>query len=186
MLEDVYKDTKKRMQKTIKVLEHDLLKIRTGRASASLVEEIVVDYYGTSTPLNQLASISIPESRLIVIQPWDPSALGAIEKAILKSAELGLTPTNDGKVIRLSIPPLTEERRKELVKVVRKTGEEAKVAIRQIRRDANERLKKMKKDKEISEDDFHRGQEEVQKITDDFIKKVDDLLHEKEEEIMRF
>ena len=160
-------------------------KIRTGRASASLVEEIMIDYYGTSTPLNQLASISIPESRLITIQPWDPSVLGNIEKAILKS-DLGLTPTNDGKIIRISIPALTEERRKELVKMVHKIGEEAKVAIRQIRRDANEKLKKMKKDKEISEDQFHRGQEEVQKNTDQFIQKVDEILKKKEEEIMKF
>ncbi len=186
MIEDVYKDAKERMQKTLKVLEHDLSKIRTGRASASLVEEIMVDYYGTLTPLNQLASISVPESRLIVIQPWDPSVLSAIEKAILKSSELGLTPTNDGKVIRLSIPALTEERRKELVKVVKKTGEEAKVAVRQVRRDANEELRKMKKNKEISEDDFHRAQEEVQKITDEFIKKVDELIQKKEDEIMSF
>lgn len=186
MLDEVYKDMKARMQKTLKVLEHDLTKIRTGRASASLVEEIMVDYYGTPTPLNQLASISVPESRLITIQPWDPSSLAAIEKAILKSSELGLTPTNDGKIIRLSIPALTEERRKELVKLVKKMGEEAKVAIRQIRRDANELLKKMKKDKEISEDDLHRGQEEVQKITDEFIKKVEALLNKKEEEIMKF
>ncbi|HDD45351.1 MAG TPA: ribosome recycling factor [Candidatus Desulfofervidus auxilii] len=185
MLDEVYKDARTRMKKTLQVLEHDLGKIRTGRASVSLVEEIKVDYYGTPTPLNQLASISVPESRLITIQPWDPSSLGAIEKAILKS-DLGLTPTNDGKIIRISIPPLTEERRKELVKVVHKIGEEAKVAIRQIRRDANETLKKMKKNKEISEDEFHRGQEEVQKITDEFIKKVEEALKKKEDEILKF
>ncbi|MDL1957350.1 MAG: ribosome recycling factor [Candidatus Desulfofervidus auxilii] len=185
MLDEVYKDARTRMKKTLQVLEHDLGKIRTGRASVALVEEIKVDYYGTPTPLNQLASISVPESRLITIQPWDPSSLGAIEKAILKS-DLGLTPTNDGKIIRISIPPLTEERRKELVKVVHKIGEEAKVAIRQIRRDANETLKKMKKNKEISEDEFHRGQEEVQKITDEFIKKVEEALKKKEDEILKF
>ena len=185
MLEEIHKDTKTRMKKTIQVLEPDLGKIRTGRASPSLVEEIMIDYYGTSTPLNQLASISIPESRLITIQPWDPSILGNIEKAILKS-DLGLTPTNDGKIIRISIPALTEERRKELVKTVHKIGEEAKVAIRQIRRDANEKLKKMKKDKEISEDQFHREQEEVQKNTDQFIQKVDEILKKKEQEIMKF
>jgi len=185
MLEEIHKNTKIRMKKTIQVLEHDLGKIRTGRASASLVEEIMIDYYGTSTPLNQLASISIPESRLITIQPWDPSVLGNIEKAILKS-DLGLTPTNDGKIIRISIPPLTEERRKELAKRIHKIGEEAKVAIRQIRRDANEKLKKMKKDKKISEDEFHREQEEVQKNTNQFIQKVDEILKKKEEEIIKF
>jgi len=185
MLDEVYKDARTRMKKTLQVLEHELAKIRTGRASVALVEEIKVDYYGTPTPLNQLASISIPESRLIVIQPWDPSSLTAIEKAILKS-DLGLTPTNDGKLIRISIPPLTEERRKELVKVVHKIAEESKVAIRQIRRDANETLKRMKKNKEISEDDLHRGQEEVQKITDEFIKNVDEVTKKKEEEILKF
>jgi ribosome recycling factor len=173
------------MKKTIYVLERDLGKIRTGRASTSLVEEIGVDYYETSTPLNQLASISIPESRLITIQPWDPSALGSIEKAILKS-ELGLTPTNNGKIIRITIPALTEERRRKLVKMVNKIGEEAKVAVRQIRRDANERSKKMESKKEISEDDFHHAQGRIQEITDEFIKKVEEILKRKEEEIMKF
>jgi ribosome recycling factor len=144
-----------------------------------------ISYYGTSTPLNQVASLSIPESRLIVINPWDQSIIGEIEKEILKS-ELGLTPMNDGKVIRISIPALTEERRKELVKVVRKIAEEHKVSIRNIRRDANELLKDLKKDGDISEDDFFGAQDKVQKLTDDYIKSVDEICQEKEKEILEF
>ena len=167
-MEGLFDETKGDMQRAIKALERDLSKIRTGRASVALVEEITVEYYGSPTPLNQLASISVPDSRLITIQPWDPSALSAIEKAILKS-NIGLTPSNDGKRICINIPPLTEERRKELVKLVKKIGEEAKVSIRNLRRKANDILKKMKKNKEISEDDFYQGQEKIQKITDEFI-----------------
>ena len=144
-----------------------------------------MDYYGTSMPLNQVASISVPESRLIQIQPWDANVLPEIEKAIMRS-ELGLNPTNDGKMIRVSVPPLTEERRKDLVKLVKKMAEECRVAIRNIRRDAIERFKTMKKDKEISEDQFFKLQDEVQKITDDHIKKVDEILEKKEKEIMEF
>lgn len=184
-MEGLFDETKGDMQRAIKALERDLSKIRTGRASVALVEEIAVEYYGSPTPLNQLASISVPDSRLITIQPWDPSALSAIEKAILKS-NIGLTPSNDGKRICINIPPLTEERRKELVKLVKKIGEEAKVSIRNLRRKANDILKKMKKNKEISEDDFYQGQEKIQKITDEFIEKVEGILSKKEDEIMKF
>lgn len=185
MVEELFNQTKGDMQTVIKVLERGLSKIRTGRASVALVEEIMIEYYGNPTPLNQLASISIPDSRLITIQPWDPSALSAIEKAILKS-NLGLTPSNDGKRICINIPPLTEERRKELAKLVRKLGEEAKVGIRQLRRKANDVLKKMKKSKEIPEDDFYQRQEEIQKLTDEFVGKIERLLSKKEEEITKF
>ena len=184
-MEGLFDETKGDMQRAIKALERDLSKIRTGRSSVALVEEITVEYYGSPTPLNQLASISVPDSRLITIQPWDPSALSAIEKAILKS-NIGLTPSNDGKRICINIPPLTEERRKELVKLVKKIGEEAKVSIRNLRRKANDILKKMKKNKEISEDDFYQGQEKIQKITDEFIEKVEGILSKKEDEIMKF
>jgi ribosome recycling factor len=149
----------------------------------ALLDGITLDYYGTPTPLNQLATLAVPESRLITIQPWDKSQLGLIEKAIQRS-DLGLTPTNDGKVIRLSIPPLTEERRKELVKQVKKIGEETKVAIRNVRREGNEGLKSQEKAKEISEDENRRGQEQIQKITDRFVAKVDEILQAKEREVM--
>ncbi|MEW5721654.1 MAG: ribosome recycling factor [Thermodesulfobacteriota bacterium] len=185
MLDAVFEDLRDRMSKAIGALERDLKRVRTGRASASLLDGIRADYYGTPTPLNQMASISVPEARLLLVQPWDPQALGEIEKAILKS-ELGLTPMNDGKVIRISIPPLSEERRKDLVKVVRKMAEESRVALRNIRREANEMLKDLKKDKEISEDELFRAQEDVQKITDEFINKVDERVKEKEKEILEF
>ena len=171
------------MGKSIESLKREYSRLRTGRASISLLDGIRVSYYDTPTPLNQMASLAVPEPRLIVIQPWDKTAIEDIEKAILKS-ELGLTPMNDGKVIRISIPPLTEERRKELVKVARKMSEENKVAIRNIRRDANEMLKDLKKEKEISEDDLFRSQEEVQKATDQFISQVDELCAAKEKEIL--
>jgi ribosome recycling factor len=157
--------------------------LRTGRASASLVEDILIDYYNTPTPLKQLASISIPDSRTIAIQPWDRNAISDVEKGIMKS-DLGLTPINDGKLIRINIPPLTEERRKELVKVAKKYTEDAKIAIRNIRREGNETLKKMKNNKEITEDDLFSGQEEIQKITDKYIEKAEELFKEKEKEIM--
>ena len=182
-MENVFKDCENRMKKAVSVLQKNFNKLRTGRASSSLVEDIVVDYYNTPTPLKQLASISIPDSRTIVIQPWDKNSIQNIEKAIMKS-DLGLTPVNDGKVIRINMPPLTEERRKELVKVAKKFAEEAKVAIRNIRREGNDALKKMKNNKEISEDDFFMGQEEIQKITDKYIKEVDKVLEEKEKEIL--
>lgn len=182
-MEKVLKDGEKKMQKALEKLSKDFNKLRTGRASTSLVEDIVIDYYNTPTPLKQLASISIPDSRTIAIQPWDRNAMSDIEKGIMKS-DLGLTPINDGKMIRINIPPLTEERRRELVKVAKKYTEDAKVAIRNIRRECNEALKKMKNNKEITEDDMFRGQDEVQKLTDKYIEKADKLFEEKEKEIM--
>jgi len=185
MIDDIYQDTEERMGKSIEALENELKRVRTGRASLNILDGIRVDYYGTLTPLNQMASLSIPESRLILIQPWDVSVIKDIEKALLKS-DLGLTPSNDGKLIRISIPPLTEERRKELVKVIHKISEDHKVAVRNIRRDANEMLKSLKKDGDISEDDAFKAQDQVQKITDRHIKQVDDVFHEKEKEILEF
>ncbi len=185
MIEDAKKEAKDLMDKAIEALTRDFKRVRTGRASVSLLDGVRADYYGAPTPLNQMASLSVPEPRLILIQPWDPSACGAIEKALLKS-DLGLTPNNDGKVVRIAVPPLTEERRKDLVKVVRKMAEETKVAVRNARREANDLLKEFKKEGEISEDDAFRGQDEVQKITDKFITKVDELLAEKEKEILEF
>ncbi len=182
-MEDIFQDCRERMEKAIKTLKKDFSKLRTGRASTSLVEDIEVDYYQMPTPLNQLASISIPDSRSIVIQPWDKSSMGNVEKAILKS-ELGLNPINDGKTIRINIPQLTEERRKELAKIAKKYTEDTKIAIRNIRREANDALKKRKNNKEISEDDMHSGQGEVQKITDEFINKAEKAREEKEKEIM--
>ncbi len=176
-------DCKNRMQKSIDSLEKDFAKLRTGRASTALVDGIKVEYYGTPTPLNQVASVSIPDSRTISISPWDRNAFNSIEKAIMKS-DLGLTPINDGRSIRINIPPLTEERRRDLVKMAKKFTEEAKVAIRNVRRDVNESLKKLQSAKELSEDDLHKAQEEVQKVTDGFVKKADAVFAEKEKEIM--
>lgn len=183
MIDDLHSEMKANMEKSVEALRRDLRRIRTGRASLALLDGLMVDYYGVATPINQLATLSIPEARQILIQPWDSKAVPDIEKAILKS-ELGLTPSNDGKIVRIVLPPLTAERRKELVKVVKKMAEEYKVQVRNHRRDANEMLKDMKKEKEISEDDMHKGQEVVQKSTDDFIAKVDKILGEKEAEIM--
>jgi ribosome recycling factor len=183
MVEDIFEDLNDRMGKSVEALKRDYSRLRTGRASVSLLDGIKVSYYDAPTPLNQMASLAVPEPRLIVIQPWDKTAIGDIEKAILKS-ELGLTPMNDGKVIRIAIPPLTEERRKELVKVARKMAEDNKVAIRNIRRDANDMFKDLKKEKEITEDELYRTQEEVQKITDQFISQVDQLCETKEKEIL--
>jgi len=185
MIEETLQETKDRMGKTITDLNNELKRVRTGRASLSLLDGIRVDYYGTQTPLNQMASLSVPESRLIVIQPWDVSAIKEIEKAILKS-DLGLTPSSDGKLIRIAIPPLTEERRKELVKVVSKMCEEHKIAVRNIRRDSNELLKGFKKDGDISEDDAYKAQDSVQKVTDEYINRIDEIYKDKEKEILEF
>ncbi len=179
----VYDNARERMEKAIAALERDFAKLRTGRATTSLVEDITVDYYGTPTPVNQLASVAVPDSRTITIQPCDKGAFAGVEKAILKS-DLGLNPVNDGKILRIAIPPLTEERRKELGKVARKYTEEAKVAVRNVRRDANETLKKQEKNKEVSEDDSRKAQDEIQKLTDSFVTKCDDLYAAKEKEIM--
>ncbi len=183
MVDEIFEELNDRMGKSVETLKRDYSRLRTGRASVSLLDGIRVSYYDAPTPLNQMASLAIPEPRLIVIQPWDKTAIGDIEKAILKS-ELGLTPMNDGKIIRIAIPPLTEERRKELVKVARKMAEDNKVAVRNIRRDANDMLKDLKKEKEITEDELYRSQEEVQKITDQFISQVDELCAAKETEIL--
>ena len=183
MDEKTYTEAIAKMEKTLSSLKTDLNKIRTGRASLALFDDIRVDYYGTPTPLNQMATLSIPEPRLITVQPWDASIMGEIEKAILKS-ELGVTPANDGKIIRISIPRLTEERRKELVKVVKKMAEGAKVAIRNIRREANDQLKGWEKNKKISQDQLHQWMDKVQKSTDQFIEKVDSVLAAKEKEIL--
>lgn len=183
MIDKVYKDIEEKMNSSIDVLKRDLNTVRTGRASLSLLDGIKVNYYGNPTPLNQMATLSVPESRLITIQPWDNSVIGEIEKAILK-ADLGLTPVNDGKLIRISIPPLTEERRKELVKVVKKYAEECKVAIRNIRRDGNDSLKALEKEKEITEDESFKSQGKIQELTDKFIESVDKITDKKEKEIL--
>jgi ribosome recycling factor len=179
------KEMKRKMDKALEVLGQDFSRVRTGRASVALLEGIKVDAYGTAMPISQVASLAAPEPRLLTVQPWDTALLSDLEKAILRS-DLGLTPSNDGKIIRIPIPPLTTERRKELVKSVKKMTEESKVALRNLRRDANEQLKELKKDKVISEDEAFKSQDEVQKVTDDYIKKLDVLAQEKEKEIMSF
>jgi len=183
MIDEVLVEVEERMEKVIEALRNDLMAIRTGRASPALVERLRVEYYDTLTPLNQLATISAPEPRLLTIRPWDPSALPAIEKAILKS-DLGLTPSNDGKLIRLTIPRLTEERRRELVKIVARRVEEARVAIRNCRRDGIEDLREFEKEKLISEDDFYRGRDRIQELTDKFIERVNELGQKKEAEVL--
>jgi len=178
-----FTDLQKEMEKVIPALRKDLGKLRTGRASTGLLEGVVVDYYGVPTPLNQLAVLSAPEPRLLVVQPYDPGAVGNIEKAILKT-DLGLTPQNDGKLIRIPIPELTEERRRELVKHIKKMGEEFRVSVRNHRRIAIERLKELEKKKEITSDELKQGQDRVQKITDEFIGRIDNAIKAKEDEIM--
>jgi ribosome recycling factor len=183
MANDVVDQVNTKMEASIDALKRELVKIRTGRASLALLDGIKVDAYGSILPVDQVGTLTIPESRMIVIQPWDPQMLAVIEKAIL-SSDLGLTPANDGKVIRLTIPQLTEERRKELVKNVKKVAEEFKVAVRNVRREANDTLKKLKKDKDISEDEMFRLQEEAQKATDAFVKQIDEIAAGKEKEVM--
>lgn len=183
MKEVVLQTFKEEMEKTIAGLTKTFSRVRTGRASVSLLDGIKVDYYGAPTPIAQAANVSVPESRLILIVPWDVSIIGAIEKAIQKS-DLGLTPSNDGKVVRLAIPQLTEERRKEIAKTVKKMAEEGKIKLRSARRDANEEMKKLKKDNKISEDELFSAQEEIQKLTDQYIEKTDKVLAAKEKEIM--
>ncbi len=183
MIKDVLEDARERMEKTIDALQNDLRTIRTGRASPALVERLTVEYYGMPTPLNQLAGVTVPEPRLLMIRPWDRNTLGLIEKAILKS-DLGMTPNNDGQVIRLIVPQLTEERRRDLNKQVTRRVEEARVSARNIRRDAIEMLRDAEKEKLIDEDDLHRGQDQVQELTDKFIKQVDEVGKAKEAEIL--
>jgi len=180
---NVHKELNEKMEKTLSVLKEELAVIRAGRANPKMLDKVVVDYYGTPTPLKQMAGVSSPEPRVILVQPWDMSALKDIEKAIM-SSDLGFNPTNDGKVIRISIPQLTEERRKELVKLVGKTGENAKVALRNERRNANEAIKKLEKNGEITEDEAKKGQDEVQKITDSHVKTIDEMVSKKEKEIL--
>jgi ribosome recycling factor len=183
MIDDVLADAKDRMGKAVEALRKELATIRTGRAHPGLIEHLRVDYYGAPTPLNQLATINVPEPRLLTIQPWDQQSLGAIEKAILKS-DLGLNPSNDGVIIRLVIPQLTEERRKELVKVVHKKVEEGRVAVRNVRRDRHDELRRLQREKEISEDAQYLAQEELQKLTDGFIQEVEGVGEEKEAELL--
>lgn len=183
MINDIIASNEARLNKSIDALKREFGSLRAGRATPSLLDKVMVDYYGTPTPVNQVAKVSVPEPRMIMIQPWEKTMLHEIEKAIMKS-ELGLSPNSDGTAIRLSIPQLTQERRKELVKTVNKKGEEAKVAIRNIRRDANDAIKKLEKNKEVTEDEAKKGLEKFQKIVDGFIKNVDTLKEAKEKEIM--
>lgn len=183
MEQELKRKTNERMAGAIDSLKKEFASIRTGRASLALLDGIMVNYYGSLTPLQQLASLSIPESRQIAIQPWDPKIIPDIEKSIMKS-DLGITPVNDGRIIRIHIPPLTEERRKQLVKVVKKKAEEAKVAVRNVRRDTNEEIKKLEKEKHLSEDEVKRFHDEIQKLTDSYIAKVEEILNHKEKEIM--
>lgn len=180
---DVIKETRPRMEASVEDLRRKLATIRTGRATVSLLDSVMVDYYGTPTPLNQMASVHAPEPTLLTVQPWDQTQLGAVEKAI-RSADLGLNPANDGKMVRVPVPPLTEERRKQLAKQVHEIAEDHRTAVRNIRRDANDKLKKMLKDKEISEDAERAGLDEVQKLTDSYIGKIDELAKNKEQEIL--
>ena len=184
-MQTLVKDVEGRMTAALDTLGRELASVRTGRASTSLLDGLRVDYYGTPTPINQMASISVPDARTLVIQPWEANQLKAIEKAIMAS-DLGLTPQNDGKVIRLAMPSPTEERRKQLAKSVHKIAEESRIAIRNIRREANDKLKGMARDKKVSEDDERRGHDQIQKTTDKFIAKVDELLKKKEQEILSF
>ena len=185
MIQEVYKEVEELMKKALAALHRDFATIRTGRANVSLLDGIRVNYYGNLTPVNQVATISIPDNKLIVIQPWDIKILGEIERAILKS-DLGLVPNNDGKVLKLPIPELTEERRHELVKAVHKIAEKEKVSIRNARRDGNEKLKILQKEKKITEDEMHKSQNDIQKLTDKYIEKLDLVLKSKEEEILKF
>lgn len=185
MKDEVLAELRQKMDKSVEALKKEFVRLRTGRASTALLDGIKVNCYETLMPLDQVASLSVPESRLITIKPWDQSVLGEVEKSILKS-ELGLTPMNDGKIIRISIPPLTEERRMELAKLAKKMAEDGKISIRNHRREANEMFKEMKTEKEISEDEMYKSQDDVQKITDDYIKKVDEITAEKEKEIIEF
>ena len=178
-----YTNIEERMKKTISVFEGNLSEIRAGRANPAILNKVTVDYYGTATPINQVAGISVPEARLIVIQPWDMSILKEIERAILAS-DIGITPNNDGKVIRLNFPELNEERRKELVKDIRKMAEEAKVAVRQVRRDGIDEFKKLQKDSSITEDDLKQAEDQIQKLTDKYVDEIDKILANKEKEIM--
>lgn len=182
-MQEVFDFANEKMEKSLTALHNEFATMRAGRASASLLDKVSVDYYGVPTPVQQMAAVSVSEGRILVIQPWDVSTISTIEKAI-QASDLGVNPQDDGKVIRLIFPPLTEEKRKTLAKDVSKYGEEAKVAVRSVRRDCIDKLKKLKKDSEITEDDLHNGEEKIQKITDKFIKRIDEMVEEKEQDIM--
>ena len=183
MISDIQKQTQYKMQRTIETLREDFIKIRTGRASVGLLDHIMVDYYGNPTPLNQVAQVGVADARTLTVQPWEKNMVAVVEKAI-RTSDLGLNPATSGMLIRVPLPALTEERRRELTKVVKHIGEEAKVAIRNLRRDANDQLKRLLKDKEISEDEESRATKDIQKLTDDFIQKVDACVADKEKEVM--
>jgi ribosome recycling factor len=183
MIDDLIQDAQRRMDKSVETTLHEFNGIRTGRASAALLDHVSVDYYGTATPLNQLSTINVPEPRMLTIQPFDPSSMKAIEKALMES-DLGLTPSNDGKIIRLPIPQLTEERRKDLVKVVRQRAEDGRVAVRNVRRDVMHHLKELASGGDVQADEEHRAEERVQKLTDEHVHKIDELLKRKEAEIL--
>ena len=182
-MQEVFDFANEKMEKSLTALHNEFATMRAGRASASLLDKVSVDYYGVPTPVQQMAAVSVSEGRILVIQPWDVSTISTIEKAI-QASDLGVNPQDDGKVIRLIFPPLTEEKRKTLAKDVSKYGEEAKVAVRSVRRDCIDQLKKLKKDSEITEDDLHNGEEKIQKITDKFIKRIEEMVEEKEQDIM--
>lgn len=183
MIDEIISDAKERMESAVAAARRDFAAIRSGRANTAILDRVTVDYYGTQTPLSQLATVSAPEPRLLMVQPWDKTQVQAVEKAILQ-ADLGLTPTSDGDVIRIAVPQLTEERRKELVRFARKEAEDKRVVVRNVRRDANEDLKTLEKEKEISQDEARRAQEQVQELTDQYITMIDQLLEAKEQEIM--
>jgi ribosome recycling factor len=182
-MNEVFREIESRMVSTVEAFQAELGKLRTGRASLALLDGLMVEYYGSPTPLNQVAALSLPDPTTIVIAPWEPKVLAEVEKALLRS-NLGLTPNNDGKVVRLTIPPLTEERRKELVKVAEGEAESSRNSLRQIRRDGNDQIKKLEKEKEISEDQMHDGQGQIQKLTNTYVEKINEILKTKEEEIM--
>lgn len=183
MVKEIINDAEQRMKKAIEHLKQDLASLRAGRANPAMLDKVMVNYYGTPTPINQLANITVPEARLLIIQPWDKSVIPEIEKAIMKS-DLGVTPTNDGNVVRIAIPQLTEERRKELVKVAKKRAEDAKVAVRNIRREANDEIKAKEKEKAISEDEAKKAADDIQKLTDKYVKDIDLIFQAKEKDIM--
>lgn len=182
-LNDIYRDAQARMKKSVEHVQHELARIRTGRATPALLDAVKVDYYGSLMPLNQVSTVSAPEPRMLVVQPWEKRMIAEVEKAILQ-ADLGLNPSNDGNVVRVPIPDLSEERRQDLLKLVKKFCEEGRVAIRNVRRDANDHIKKLEKDHEISEDNSHDGLEKIQKFTDDYIEEIDAILEHKEKEIL--
>jgi len=183
MMKEVLSEARTAMDKAIKSLKRDMAKVRTGRASVSLLDDVKVDYYGVPTPLSQVATLSVPEARLITVQPWEKNLIGDIEKAIFK-ADLGLTPSSDGQLIRLPVPALTEERRREMVKIIKRMSEDAKISVRNARRDANETLKMLEKEKEITEDELKRGEKDVQQLTDEFVGMIDSVVQAKEKEVM--